>query len=178
MISLNKLVLSKFSEAALSRCSYKHLHRCSEYTEQIYRRKPMPKCDLTLWHGCSSVNWLHIFRTPFPDTSAGLILIFVQNLAVLRKIFLIFLISCSAAKALLPRTIELNIYTLYFLFSFFILFCSNSLSAFLFTCVLVTQSKILSQKSCLSLNTYIYLKLICRLEADSVLDLLQILPQI
>ena len=90
----------------------------------------------------------------------------------------IFLISCSAAKALLPRTIELNIYTLYFLFSFFILFCSNSLSAFLFTCVLVTQSKILSQKSCLSLNTYIYLKLICRLEADSVLDLLQILPQI
>ena len=42
--------------------------------QQIYRRTPMPKCDfiennfieITLRHGCSPVDLLHIFRTPFP----------------------------------------------------------------------------------------------------------------
>ena len=46
----------------------------------------MPKCDfnrvalqlieITLLRGCSPVNLLHIFRTPFPDiTSSGLLLL-------------------------------------------------------------------------------------------------------
>ena len=39
--------------------------RCSENMQQIYRRTPMPKCDFALQHGCSPVNLLHIFRTPF-----------------------------------------------------------------------------------------------------------------
>ena len=47
--------------------------RCSENMQQIYRRTPMPKCDLnsfnfteiTFQHGCSPVNLLHIFRTSF-----------------------------------------------------------------------------------------------------------------
>ena len=49
--------------------------RCSKNMQQIYRRPPMPKCDfikllcnfieITLWHGCSPVNLLHISRTPF-----------------------------------------------------------------------------------------------------------------
>ena len=39
----------------------------------------MPKCDfiieITLCHGCSPVNFLHVFRTPFPkNTSGGLLL--------------------------------------------------------------------------------------------------------
>ena len=41
----------------------------------------MPKCDfsnfieITLRHGCSSVNLLHIFKAPFPkNTSGGLLL--------------------------------------------------------------------------------------------------------
>ena len=47
--------------------------RCSENMQQIYRRIPMPKCDfnkvacnfieITLWHGCHPVNFLHIFKT-------------------------------------------------------------------------------------------------------------------
>ena len=49
---------------------------CSVNIQQIYRRTPMPKCDfnkvplleITLWHGYSPVNLLHIFRTPFPKT--------------------------------------------------------------------------------------------------------------
>ena len=38
----------------------------------IYRRTPMPKCNLlnSLWNECSPTNLLHIFKTPFPnDTS-------------------------------------------------------------------------------------------------------------
>ena len=52
--------------------------------QQLYRRTHMPKCDfkllfnfieITLRHGCSRVNFLHIFRTPFPkNTSEGLFL--------------------------------------------------------------------------------------------------------
>ena len=38
----------------------------------------MPKCDfieITLWHGCSPVNLVHIFSIPFPkNTSRGLLL--------------------------------------------------------------------------------------------------------
>ena len=31
--------------------------------------------EIALWHGCSPVNLLHIFRTPFPkNTSGGLLL--------------------------------------------------------------------------------------------------------
>ena len=58
--------------------------RCSENTQQIYRRTtPMPKCDfnkvalhcifieIILPHGCSPVNLLHIFRTSFPRTPLG-----------------------------------------------------------------------------------------------------------
>ena len=46
--------------------------RCSENMQQIYRRTPMPKCDcnfikIALRHGCSPINLLHVFRTPFPS---------------------------------------------------------------------------------------------------------------
>ena len=60
--------------------------RCSENMQQIYRRTPMPKCDfneialqvvlrcfieITLWHGCSPVNLLHIFRTCLYKNTSG-----------------------------------------------------------------------------------------------------------
>ena len=65
--------------------------RCSEKMQQIYRRAPMQKCDfnkvalqlhwntlrhsnfdeITLPHGCSLVNLLHIFRTPFTKNTSG-----------------------------------------------------------------------------------------------------------
>ena len=59
--------------------------RCSENMQHIYRRTPMRKCDFnkvakqlywnTLWHGCSPVSLLHIFRTSFlMNTSRGLLL--------------------------------------------------------------------------------------------------------
>ena len=44
--------------------------RCSENMQQIYRRTPMLNCD-----GCSPVNLLHIFRTAFPRSTAGWLLL-------------------------------------------------------------------------------------------------------
>ena len=55
--------------------------RFSKNMQQIYKRTPMLKCDfnkvallcnlieITFWHGCSSVNLLHIFRTLFPKNT-------------------------------------------------------------------------------------------------------------
>ena len=63
--------------------------RCSENMQQIYRRTPKPKCDfnkvakqnkfieITLWHGCSLINLLHIFRTPFTKNTSGWLLLIV-----------------------------------------------------------------------------------------------------
>ena len=36
--------------------------------------------ELALWYGCSPVNLLHIFRTPYPKTTSGGLLLFVLNL--------------------------------------------------------------------------------------------------
>ena len=50
----------------------------------------MPKCDfnkvakqITLWHGCSSVNLLHVFRTPLEGCFC-LELIFIRSRGVFR----------------------------------------------------------------------------------------------
>ena len=55
--------------------------------KQIYRRTPIPKwnfdkllCNfiqITLRHGCSPVNLLHIIRTPFPNNTSGGLLLFL-----------------------------------------------------------------------------------------------------
>ena len=79
--------------------------RCSESIQQIYRRAPMLKCnfnkvarnviEILLRYGCSFVNLLIIFRTPFPkNTSGGLLLknykskIISNHLAMSQKMLL------------------------------------------------------------------------------------------
>ena len=62
--------------------------RFSENMQQIYGRTNMMKCDfnkveialeITLRHGCSPVNLLHIFRTTFlKNTSGWLLLSFLK----------------------------------------------------------------------------------------------------
>ena len=52
--------------------------RCSENMQQIYRRIPMLKShfiEITVRHGCSPVNLLHIFRTPFSKNTSGRLLL-------------------------------------------------------------------------------------------------------
>ena len=65
--------------------------RCSENMQQIYSRTPMSKCDfnkvacnfieVTFWHGCSSVNFPQIFRTPFPKNASGRLLLLYSHTA-------------------------------------------------------------------------------------------------
>ena len=79
--------------------------RCSESIQQIYRRAPMLKCnfnkvarnviEILLRYGCSFVNLLIIFRTPFPkNTYGGLLLknykskIISNHLAMSQKMLL------------------------------------------------------------------------------------------
>ena len=57
----------------------------SESMQQIYRRTPMPKCisikllcssiEITLRHGCSPMDLLHIFRTAFLKKTSGWLLL-------------------------------------------------------------------------------------------------------
>ena len=72
--------------------------RCSENMQQIYRGIPMPKFDfnkvakatllkphfafsnfikISLRYGCSPINLLHIFRTPFPENITRRLLLIV-----------------------------------------------------------------------------------------------------
>ena len=55
-------------------------NRCSENKQQIYRRAPMRKCDFTLRHRCSPVNFQHIFRTPFPKNTSGWLLLYNNDI--------------------------------------------------------------------------------------------------
>ena len=85
--------------------------RCSENMQQIYRRTVILKYDfnkaasnfleIALRYGCSPINLLHIFRTPFPkNTSWWLLLYFVskslQEIAII--IILIFCLNFHASR--------------------------------------------------------------------------------
>ena len=57
-----------------------HRERCSENTQQINRRTAMPKLiGISIRHGCSSVNLLHIFRTSIPKNTYGGLLLEFEN---------------------------------------------------------------------------------------------------
>ena len=87
----------------------------------------MPKCDfnkvagnfieIALWHGCSSVNLLHIFRAPFSkNTSERLLLIYLNenypqcktalcnSLEILRQILNFSTNLVLKAKAFAPQS--------------------------------------------------------------------------
>ena len=79
----------------------------------------MPKCDLiellcnfieiTLRHGCSPVNLLLIFRTPFPrNTSGGLLLVVINQNPVNSNLLELFPkdLNVSATK---PRKIGMRL---------------------------------------------------------------------
>ena len=73
----------------------------------IYRRAPMPKYDFNkvakqLRHGCSPVNLLHIFRTPFSRNSSEWLL-----LLLVPCIFLVsFTIFCTDPMC----TVDINVF--------------------------------------------------------------------
>ena len=93
------------------------IKRCSGNMQQIYGRTPMPRNDfnkvakhineITLRYGWSSVNLLHIFRTPFPkNTSGGLLL----------KLKVVILLNTS--QSILSKRREWQRYSAYHIDSF------------------------------------------------------------
>ena len=56
--------------------------RWSENVQEIDRKTPISKCDfnkVALQHGCSPVNLLHIFGTPFPRNTSGWLLLDIPD---------------------------------------------------------------------------------------------------
>ena len=74
-----------FTGASTQRCSYEKLF--GKYAANLQAN--MPKCDfnksckvkqsnfieIILWHGCSPVYLIHIFRTPLPRNTSGWLLL-------------------------------------------------------------------------------------------------------
>ena len=87
---------------------------CSENVQQIYRRTPMMRWaslfEITLRHGCSPVNVLHIFRTPLPRNTSGWlflgllssILTSLPNYLMITKKVILFLVK-HLAEATIQR---------------------------------------------------------------------------
>ena len=82
----DKVLSIILTEAVIQRCSEK---MCSESMQQIYRRTSMLKwsvisikllsnfIEITLRHGCSRVNLLHVSRKPFTKNTYGWLLLTV-----------------------------------------------------------------------------------------------------
>ena len=66
---LSKLFICHYitPEAANQSCSYEKVFR--KYTPNLQLLCNF--VEITLRHGCSHVNLLHIFRTPFPNNTSG-----------------------------------------------------------------------------------------------------------
>ena len=70
----------------------------------------MPKCDFNkvakqsnfienaLQHGCSPVNWLHIFRTPFPRNTSGWLYLSIVMISVEKLIFKLSVLNLIEIK--------------------------------------------------------------------------------
>ena len=69
-VFLGKRVLKIYSK-------FTREHPCQSV---ISIKLPSNSIKITLRHGCSPVNLLHIFRTPFPKNTSGRLLLFLENL--------------------------------------------------------------------------------------------------
>ena len=67
-----------FPEAATQRCSYEKVFRkyVANLQEDTHAEVQSNFIEITLRHGCSPVNLLHIFKTPFPRNTSGWLLLF------------------------------------------------------------------------------------------------------
>ena len=60
---------------------------CSKFTGEHPRRSAISiklqsnSIEITLWHGCSPINLLHIFRTSCPKNISGGLLLSIQRLS-------------------------------------------------------------------------------------------------
>ena len=55
------------------------MHKCH------FNKVELQFIEITLWHGCSPVNLLLIFRTPFPKNTSGQLLLKYQKIKLYLK---------------------------------------------------------------------------------------------
>ena len=109
-----KMVSIKFLFFLLKQASRGALGKmCSENMQQIYRRISMPKCDfnsnfieIKLRYGCSPVNLLLIFRTPFPKNPSGWLLPFILRKRLLNS----FILFCNTLKMLYLNPANMDLF--------------------------------------------------------------------
>ena len=86
---------------------------CSVNIQQIHRRTPMPKCDfnkvanfveITPRHGCSPLNLLYIFRTPFPKNTPGRLLLKYETKCNFMMFWNLFIFVCCESFKVKVKT--------------------------------------------------------------------------
>ena len=96
-------------------------NRCSENMQQFTGEYPCLSAisiklqrnfiEIALWHGCSPVNLLHIFRTPFPKNTPGWLFLkenmsFIINTVIVSKM----LVPWWSWQVVLTLEIEFSIF--------------------------------------------------------------------
>ena len=77
------------------------LRNLRSFSENVFEntsQKQSNFIEITFWHGCSHINLLHIFRTPFPKNTSGELLLFVLRCRLAERVnrnLKIFLRLCS-----------------------------------------------------------------------------------
>ena len=91
--------------------------RCSEHIRQSYKRTPMPTCnfnkvasqvEIAIWHGCSPINLIHIFRTSFSkNTFEGLFSEFIRrNIMVFKNLVFLWRIYANDLQWIMTQILS------------------------------------------------------------------------
>ena len=59
----------------------------SKICRKLTGEHPCRSAIIALWHGCSPVNFLHIFRKPFPRNTSGWLLLEIHFYDVRRVLY-------------------------------------------------------------------------------------------
>ena len=86
--------------------------------------------EITLRHGCSPINLLHIFRTSFPKNTSGWLLL---NVAVKWLSSMIWLIKCCKIQ----QNNYLYFQRIIYIFNEIIIYIFNELILFIFNAIII-----------------------------------------
>ena len=100
-----------------SKCD--HIRRKQRIWSYLLKKSLMEKfifIEITLWHGCSPVNFLHIFRTPFLKNTSRWLLLFFFSMFLSIVEFYVF-ISCVGLYILMTNHCLFLFIYLFFIYS-------------------------------------------------------------
>ena len=80
------------SEAAIQRWSSENIQH-NTHAEVQFNKVAINFIEITLRHGCSPVNLLHIFKKLFPRNTSGWLLLLFGSIKLLRQVISLFTAS-------------------------------------------------------------------------------------